>query len=280
MEVTNTAPAENANTESPVVETAVEETKPRIDFSSKFAALARKEKALLEQKKAMESEINDINEWKRAKEEAKRNPNKFLKAHGLDFETVAKFNLEGGEERTPSEIETLKEKLEKIEKETEAQRVAREEQEKQILERNYNEQINNFKKQIESHVTSSTDKYEFINANPDHLNDVFELIELHFSNTQKILDIEQACQLVEDHIENEFKSKYAKINKLKGLLSQEEAPRSKQDYVPRQQQDIRNPSRPASLTNNITPQANYGKGLDQMSFEERRRHAASLLKFK
>ncbi len=280
MEVTNTQESTNVNSEAPVVETsAPEENKPRIDFSSKFAALARKEKAILEQKKAIDNELHELKEWKIAKEEAKKNPNKFLQAHGLDFETVARFNLEGGEERVPSDLETLKEKLEKIERETEAQRVAREEHEKQVLEKSYNEQISNFKKQIESHVISDANKYEFINANPDHLNDVFELIEIHFQNTQKILDIGEACQLVEDHIENEFKSKYAKINKLKGLLVSGETPR-KEEYIPRQQQDIRNPPRPVSLTNNMTPQANYAKDLGQMSFEERRRHAASLLKFK
>lgn len=282
METTNTAPV---SAEVAPIEVAAQEQEaaaPKVDFSHKFAALAKKEKALYEQRKAIEGELSELNAWKASREQAKKNPNKFLEANGLDFETIAKFNLEGGEERVPSELETIKEKLERLEKETESQKVAREEQEKAHLEKQYDAQINNFKKQIEEHAKQAAEKFEFINANPVHLNDVFELIEIHFQKTQKILAIDEACQLVEDHIENEFKSKYASLSKLKGLLSPQEVAESKQQaYVPSQQQDIRNhANRPTTLTNKITPEANYGRSVDQLTFEERRKQAASLLRFK
>lgn len=282
MEATNTAPvtAEAPSTEQTPSE-AVNEP-PKIDFSHKFAALARKEKAIFDQRKAIEAELSELNQWKEAKQQAKKNPNKFLEANGLDFETLARFNLEGGFEKEPSEIEAIKEKLERLEKETESQKRAREDQEKQQLEKNYEVQINDFKKQIEDHVVGAADKYEFIAANPDHLSDVFELIEIHFQKHQKIMNIDEACQLVEEHIENEFRNKYAKLNKLKGLLTPEEIAKVKQQpHVPRQQQDIRNMEpRPANLTNNMTPTASYGKSLDQMSFHERKRQAAAMLRFK
>lgn len=286
MEQLDATPAQEVQAGEVSNEQKVEETennsaKQRIDFSSKFAALARKEKALFDQKKAIEQEMKEVQEWKQAREIAKRNPNKFLQAHGLDFETIAKFNLEGGEEKAPSEIETLKEKLERLENESRSEKEEREKKEKEALEQNYQKQIVDFKNQIDQNITNNAEKYEFLNADKKHIDDVFELIELHYQQSQKILDIEEACQLVEEFIENEFKNKYLKVNKLKGLLNVPDPSSGKNtQVVSRQQQDIRNSTRPTTLNNSIKPDAGYTQSVDKLTFEERKRQAAAMLRFK
>jgi hypothetical protein len=248
------------------------------DLAYKLARVAKKESALLEQQKALEADIGLAKEFKTSKEMAKKDPIKLLQSLGLTFEDIARFQLEGEvAQGNEDPISSLKAQVEEMKQ---AQLDKEEQAKQQEIEReraNHDAQVLTYKKTINDFVEANKDDFEFLAANPDHVDTVYEIIETHFNNTQKILDFKEAAQLVEDELESEFKTKYASLKKIKGLINPS-------DVVDRQQaplEFLREPTyqstRPTSLSNNLKPEVPHRADESSLTAEQRFQRAIEML---
>jgi len=113
------------------------------------------------------------------------------------------------EKAIQAQIDELKSQLE--------QKAAAEEEAK------YNGILTNFKKQITDHI-GNNEQYELIRAN-DAQELVYDVIAAHHEETEEILDIARAADLVEEHLLAEAK-RHLELNKIKGLLQPKEQPKS------------------------------------------------------
>lgn len=225
---TPVAPSESAPTQaSPTPETTQAPATPD-KVSSKFAALAKKEKAALaklEAAKAREAEIA-AKEAALAAREAKlsefetvkqTNPMKALEMMGLTYQDLTQTVLNGNE-ITPEmqinnlrkEVESFKEQQERLAKEqAEAAAKRQAEEEAEVLQ--------SFRSEIESFVKSQGSKFELIQSF-NQANLVYETIDAQFQKTGRLLSIAEASEMVEKYLEGEIE-KALNVPKVKSKIS-------------------------------------------------------------
>lgn len=232
-------PAESVKPTEPAQPTP--EQKAQADqFASKFAALSRKDKQLREREKQIEKRLADlearskqeqeeVSKYKSIPERLKKEPLNVLKEYGLTMQELTDMMLNDGKptpEMMLSEAEKrMQAKLDELDKKL---------KEKEELETSTKHQqaIDNFKSEISSFITENNNDYELIAAN-DAADLVYEVIEAHFNDTADedgqngtIMDVKEACNLVEQHFLNEAK-RHLKLGKVKGLLGPKTEPTPK-----------------------------------------------------
>lgn len=214
--------AENSQTENNEAEND--------EFSSKFAALSRREKQMRERERQIEEKINELNakmEALNAPQEVeepsepelpfeyrfRRDPIKTMEEAGISYEELTKIVLNDGELPTEMKLklmgEDIKSETQKRIEELENKLL---EKEKQEAERDFEQQINSFKQGINDFVNSS-ENYELIQANEAH-DLVYDVIEEHYKDTNEILETSVAADHVEQYLEEELKTVLKKSKKL------------------------------------------------------------------
>jgi hypothetical protein len=258
---------------------AKEPEKQQDDFSTKFAALSRREKQLLERErklKAMEEEItgksSKLSQWEERKKLFKENPDELFNEIGLSFEDIVnkKLGIEPEEKQlTPDEV------YKKLQAELESKfKKLEEEKQKQIEEENA-QILSNFKNDIESYLTKNADKYELINYQKD-FDLVFDVVQEYFDQNGEVLSIEVAADHVEKHLEDlvsgatklkKIASKFApKIENQPDLKSAIETDKAKDKKVA------------PTLSNELNSRSSTTKG-PAISLEESKKNAARLLRW-
>ena len=231
-------------------------------FSSRFAALSKREQKLQLEREELKREREQVakereetaairrenEEMKAARAKAKEDPVAFMKAHDLTYKEVTDFILKGPKSLDPADVDRIvEEKLTAAEKkraEEDAKR--RQEEEKQALERE-NETI---QKEFDAYAKQTMD---FINANPDDYelllvnnaeDQVFSVIAECFKATGEVLEPKVAADLVEEYL-FEQSQKLLKTKKLAPTTSP--APQGAlRDKSP----DVRDQAKPSpTLTN-------------------------------
>ena len=210
---------ENQNSDldaSEEVEQSLEEARnpDRDDFSRKFAALSRREKEIRAKEAEYEKRIADLENRFTVKEpekepevpfeyKLKQNPLKALEEMGLSYDKLTELALNDGKLTPDMQMKLMREELESDYKSKYKELEDRMlEKEKSDEQRRYDEIEMGFKNEIESFVRSNNDKFELIEAN--EANDVvYEVIEEHYNETGKILDIQEAAEAVESYLEEE-----------------------------------------------------------------------------
>lgn len=230
------------------------EAKPQeVDLSSRFAALTRKEKALLDrERKAAEIEKKF---GKFAQSKPKENPLAWLETGEITIDELIQAKLKEGKPPTADEkVVTVEEKLRRLEE----QIAAKEEQSKQ---EHINRVVQQFKDQIKAHVDSDKGKYELINAH-DAYDQVYAVCEQYYEENRekpdfKALEVSKAADLVEDYLFEQAKAKYAKVSKYKKLfLPDADSP----EDIKTQATDTPKPQSEPTLTNRgTTPSAKATK---------------------
>jgi hypothetical protein len=200
-------------------------------FSKKFAALSRKEKAMREREDQYSRKIEDLEhrleEMNRKPEPEKKpeiplewrlkqNPLKALEEMGLGYDQLTELALNDGKLTPDLQMQLIRSELENDYKskfeELENRLQEREEAE---VEAKYENAKHNFMSEIESAVASD-EKYELINSsNGEEL--VYNVIEEHYNETGNILEIDEAAQAVEEYLEAEVE-KMLKLNKVSSRL--------------------------------------------------------------
>ena len=222
---TPTIPAEGQVTETKEA-AAPEATEAKDDeFSPKFAALARKEKAILKRSqevKQMENNIKKMQsdlEAKMAKltdleNRGKTDPDYALEALGWDYDKYLNYRLNDKQVTPDHRVNDLEKRLESMKKEAEERELQRDQKAKEDAERQYSDQISAFKTQIKDFVTEKQSEYELINLY-DASETVFETIQAYHQQHKKLLNVKEASDLVEKFLEDQAEEKYMKSTKLK-----------------------------------------------------------------
>lgn len=246
---------------------AVAETKE--DFlSPKFAALAKKEKWLRQQAKAISDEKKDFESKLRAREEEVNNSwkkrlqeNAFdvLQENGQTYDKLTESLLAKGDPVAQT-IQELKREIAELKGAQESTLNKFSETEKAQYEQ--------AKKQIRSDVVSAVDtgeEYEAIKADGSY-DAVVDLIEETYNATGSVMSVEEACKEVEDYLVDHY-FKFTNLKKIQAKLKPPVA-EGLEEVTPAQKQ-IPNPTQKhqTTLSNRMVPSA---KTLTQ---EERRQRA-------
>lgn len=274
-------------------------------FSSKFAALSRKDKELRAKEKALREHEAAVKEWRETQQLIKENPLAFMQKSGLTLEQLISLSLQQPPEPDPlrQELAQVKQKLEGWDKQYEEALKAQHDAAEAEAEAQS-------KASIKSFIEGAKDKFELIAVN-DAIDDVYDLIYEDWisqdvpPDQRTPMSLEKAAQAVEDYYFEEAQ-KFLKANKIRAALSQKETsegrqPGSQQETAPDaavnrdhqtasgnrveerpvarfESQEIR-PGLPTTLTNSRTAASAAGAPRAPLSDEESLRRAVSLLKF-
>jgi len=215
----------------------VEEKKPEENVASKFVALARKEKANLEAQgklKAQQAEIEAkskaIQEFEASKKRALENPEEIAKQlWGEDwYQKLTEYVLQGGSTKSMQDevaVRAVKELRDELKAEKEAAAKAKEAEIQASIER--------FNREAIDYVTSKPDLFELININEAQYL-VPQVIEEHYSKTQKILTFQEAGEMVEGYLEEQVK-KNAASKKFQAKVAPGAKPSEKVEQVEEKQ---------------------------------------------
>lgn len=230
-----------------------EEDSKKDKFATRFAALAREEKRITKMRDALKAEQAQFATFKAAIDKLKTDPLAALKELGVDYDELTRRVLSGGKPDASDEVKALREKLEALERERQAE-----------AERAQQAQIEAaFAAAKRDLATMSRDSARFPLASKWDAAEVaegaFALIESHFTKTGQVLSFDAALQEVEKRLED-----YRK--RLVGDAPSQSAPSP--------QAPPKAP--PRAITNGVVTAP--GTALAELSMEERREQAIRALK--
>lgn len=262
----------------PVVEPTVKEKKED-PAAARFAALARREKQLRSREKELESRLAELeSKMNQAapkepevrepsiEELLKRNPLDALKKYGWNFEKLTDLQLSEGK-AIPQEIQLqlLKEEIDnKYNGEIKTLKEKLEAQERQKQEEKLNQQIESFKSQITSTIEGGD--YPLTKANKA-TEVVYNLIEQHYDETGRILDIKEAADEVEKYLNDEFERLVAATGRYTKVSNQEPKKSPKPSTAS------------PTLSNSLSATAAPQKSETKLSRDEAIAQAANLIKW-
>lgn len=259
-----------------------ENAQQKDEFSSKFAALSRREKEIRAREKQMEDKIAEFEarmaQFEQPEEQPveepkvnierliRENPLEALKEAGYTYEDLTQMVLNDGEMSTNHQMRLIKEQIEsdyKTKFEELENRLA--EKEKQEEEAKYNDTINSFKSDIQNFIDDS-EEFELIQANEAY-DLVYDVIEQYYEENQRILETKQAAEEVEQYLEEELKKVLEKSKKLGS-------------WKPEANQQVAQPSRQApTLSNSLSAKGEPAQADRLLSREESIAQLAKQLKW-
>jgi hypothetical protein len=244
-------------------------------FSRKFAALSRREKDIRAKEAEYEYRMRELEDRLQElqnppeepqapiEERLRRNPFETLEELGLGYDKLTELALNDGKLTPEMQMRLMREELEngyKSKFEELESRLAQKEEEEEYNK--YESIENNFKQEIESFVNGKNE-FELINAN-EASDLVYEVIEEHYNDTGRVLELDEAAQAVESYLEDELE-KLMSLGKVKSKFS------------PRQEQVFKRQPSP-TLSNAHSAQA-YQRADRPLSNEESVREAAKLIRW-
>ena len=237
------------------------------EFDRKFAALSRKEKALRDRELELEKKYGGNKEKELPLERRIRsNPLKALEELGLDYDKLTELALNDGRLTPDMQMKLMREELENDYREKfnnlEERLNAKEKKEE---EAKYDAVKQGFVGEINSFINENKTDFEYV-AHNDATDVVYDVIEEHYNETGRILDIKEAVQAVESYLEEEAE-KLLNLGKVKNRLTS-----LKDEYEQPQRQSQ------VTLSNAHSAQANE-RVAKKLSDEESKREMARMLKW-
>ena len=245
------------------------------EFSSRFAALSRREKYLRDQEAKIKADAEKYKSYADLKDKVKDNPLAVLQEYGLDLDTIISASL--GEDAPPPTVEeqlaALREEMAKEKEEASNREKAAKEAEEKAYQESIDEAIVSHKIAIADHISQNTEKYELIKLqNAEDL--IWEVTEAHFDNNDgEVLTPEQAADKVEAYLEQQI-TKAMELSRFKSkteLKSEMQEPGFTISDI--------NPIKPVSptLTSDLSTTPSDKSSNSHMTDEESRAAAAKLL---
>mgnify|MGYP003139896720 FL=1 len=236
------------------------------EFDRKFAALSRKEKALRERELELERKYGSKEKELPLERRIRSNPLKALEELGLDYDKLTELALNDGRLTPDMQIKLMREELENDYKEKfnslEERLNAKEKMEE---EAKYDAVKQGFVGEIESFINENKNDFEYV-AHNEATDVVYDVIEEHYNETGRILDIKEAVEDVESYLEEEAE-KLLNLGKVKNRLN---SIRDEYEQPQRQSQ--------VTLSNAHSAQANERVGR-KLSDEESKREMARMLQW-
>jgi hypothetical protein len=247
------------------------ETKEESLSSEKFVELARLESKhqaeMLEMKKKLEGF-----EGKKSKDELlaelkaeyKKNPREFLeKELEGSYDSLSDFILNEeertAESKTMSVIDELKAQVNELKEERNQEKETQKTEAVKKQESEFKDSIKNF--------VSENEDFSLVKE-LDESGTVFDVMMEHFNETGKTMDINDACQKVEDYYVDSVK-KIMHIEKVKNLFNLDNIPK-------KQNESEENENQSETITNDLGTQYSESE-IDSMSDEERMRLALEMI---
>ena len=236
------------------------------EFDRKFAALSRKEKALRERELELDKKYGNKEKELPLERRIRANPLKALEELGLDYDKLTELALNDGRLTPDMQMKLMREELENDYKEKfnslEERINAKEKMEE---EAKYDAVKQGFVGEIESFINENQSDLEYV-AHNEATDVVYDVIEEHYNETGRILDIKEAVEAVESYLEEEAE-KLLNLGKVKNRLTS-----MKDEYEQPQRQSQ------VTLSNAHSAQANERVG-KKLSDEESKREMARMLQW-
>lgn len=251
-------------------------------FSAKFAALSRKEKALKKRERELEMKMAELEkkitpaaaETKQQEPlelRLKKDPFNTLKELGIGYDVLTNIALNDGKLTPELQMQLLKQELseahEKKLRELEEKITRKEEEE---LKKAHEERVENFKLGIDNFVKANAAEYELLSVEgEDGVQLVFDVMDTHYKETEEVLDLKTAAELVENYLLEEAKKRVG-LSKVKKLLGASEEKAQIQNKPEQKKQSV-------TLTNSQSQSATTGRR--GMSQEEQLMEAAKMIRW-
>ena len=236
------------------------------EFDRKFAALSRKEKALRDRELELDKKYGNKEKELPLERRIRANPLKALEELGLDYDKLTELALNDGRLTPDMQMKLMREELENDYKEKfnslEERLNAKEKMEE---EAKYDAVKQGFVGEIESFINENKNDFEYV-AHNEATDVVYDVIEEHYNETGRILDIKEAVEAVESYLEEEAE-KLLNLGKVKNRLN---SIRDEYEQPQRQSQ--------VTLSNAHSAQANERVGR-KLSDEESKREMARMLQW-
>lgn len=196
--------------EAPEVEVKTDpEDKTSTDsYSTKFAALARKEKSIREEKQKLKAAWDEVNQFKTLRDSARDNPEEYLKAAGLDYEYLTNYLMSDKQvppeekiARVGSEVERLKQQLAEKERNVEIERL------KNV--------VASFKTKMKDTAVSKKDDFEVLNAIDDGIELAYQEMDRVYRDEERELSIEEGLALAEKKVSDQIEKDLERLSKVK-----------------------------------------------------------------
>jgi hypothetical protein len=254
---------------------AIAKSEEQERLAAKFAEAARRNSALRAKQREIKAPLQEKDskiqqleaELARLKKyEEVEDPMELLNLRGIKYEDLIARNLNPESFDQKTEFKKVMDEVAALKKEL----ADRDESAKKREEEAAHQSVEEGKKQYLDHLRSFTeknlDKYELIHAFEAH-EDVFDVIAETMRKTGKLISDDEAAELVEKVLEENYLDRFAKINKLKSKITPSTEGQQKVDLFKQQ----------ATLTNQLTPQTSARK--ERISDEEAMKRAAALIKW-
>jgi len=254
-----------------------QESSNQDQFASKFAALSRKEKALRDKELDYDSKFEEMQkkledyESKNKEPEVdwqtllRKDPLRALEDIGLGYDKLTELALNDGKLTPEMQLKSMREDIEgDYKKKFEELETRLNEKEEKEQEDYYNQVQDNFLGEIGDFINQSDETYELIQAsNSNEL--VYDVIEEHYNETGRVLDIKEAADAVEGYLEEEA-NKLMKLKKLSSRLN----------INPRELEDFESQ---VTLSNNHAAQVVHEDAQRVLSNDESKARAARMLQW-
>ena len=188
------------------------------EFDRKFAALSRKEKALRDRELELDKKYGNKEKELPLERRIRANPLKALEELGLDYDKLTELALNDGRLTPDMQMKLMREELENDYKDKfnslEERLNAKEKMEE---EAKYDAVKQGFVGEINSFINENKSDFEYV-AHNDATDVVYDVIEEHYNETGRILDIKEAVEAVESYLEEEAE-KLLNLGKVKNRLT-------------------------------------------------------------
>lgn len=214
------AAAPEAAPSVPTETAEVKESPAEPKTAARFAALAKKERELREMERSLKDKESSLSpaqdaakRFEESKSKAKQNPLAFLQEAGLSWSGINEFIIGGGKE--PEPVNPVDEKLTTYEKKIQELQSKLD----SFLDNQVQEKYTKAEQTFMNDLTNEAKSYELIQAYGDlGISTVRDVMEQYYTEHKKVLPYSKACQLVENHFEEQA-SKLALTSKMKGKFS-------------------------------------------------------------
>ena len=188
------------------------------EFDRKFAALSRKEKALRDRELELDKKYGNKEKELPLERRIRANPLKALEELGLDYDKLTELALNDGRLTPDMQMKLMREELENDYKDKfnslEERLNAKEKMEE---EAKYDAVKQGFVGEINSFINENKSDFEYV-AHNEATDVVYDVIEEHYNETGRILDIKEAVEAVESYLEEEAE-KLLNLGKVKNRLT-------------------------------------------------------------
>lgn len=177
--------------------------------AERFASLARKERAIVQERLAIKQKSTELDQqfaaiqnFEKFASQAKQDPMAVLNYMGITYEQLTDFVLNGKKPTADMQVQALNERITQMQQQSETEKRQALLNQRKALMAEANNTLSEYVSEVKDHVASQPDKYELINTN-DATNLVLEVIEQNYKQNKKLLSIDEASEMVEKFLESQ-----------------------------------------------------------------------------